>query len=201
MAARTTEPRNVERQMNGEGQRPPGTDPQPAHDAPEPGNARYPQNTPNGQQQQSAEGSGRRRFRRQRRGGRGRGRNRGQHQQNVQAPLDAQGRILDVENDALGEEGGPDQVAQPGEPQAANAGEAQGAQTGAEIPGGPSAPGAPADAQALQQGGQQQARPQQQGQPRQHQQQQRSQQRQEPAVPAEGVLDIDHRGNGRLRSA
>jgi len=198
----------VESQMNGEGQRPPaaGNDTQPASDAPEPGNARFPQHAQgsghNGQPQpQQGEGGGRRRFRRQRRGGRGRGRNKGQHHQNVQPPLDAQGRILDVENDALGEEGGPDQVPQPGEPQAANAGEAQGAQTGAEIPGGPSAPGAPADAQALQQGGQQQPRPQQQGQPRQHQQQQRSQQRQEPAVPAEGVLDIDHRGNGRLRSA
>src|SRR5207248_151131 len=111
MAARTTEPRNVERQMNGEGQRPPGTDPQPAHDAPEPGNARYPQNTPNGQQQQSAEGSGRRRFRRQRRGG-------------------------------------------------------------------------------------QRGRP-----PQNQQRQQRPQPRQEPPVAIEGVLDVDHRGNGRLRSA
>ena len=120
--------------MNGEGQRPPGTDPQPAHDAPEPGNARYPQNTPNGQQQQSAEGGGRRRFRRQRRGGRGRGRNRGQHQQNVQAPLDAQGRILDVENDMLPDDGGPDAVPQPGDPQAVAAqGDPQGSQSGADI--------------------------------------------------------------------
>src|SRR5436190_4508203 len=128
--------------MNGEGQRPPGTDNQPAHDAPEPGNARYPQNTPNGQQQQSGEGGGRRRFRRQRRGGRGRGRNRGQQQQqNMQAPLDAQGRILDVANESLPDEGGPDMVPQPGEPQALAAqGDPQGSQTGAEIAGGPSAP-------------------------------------------------------------
>src|SRR5438105_3086766 len=203
MAARTTEPRNVERQMNGEGQRPPGTDPQPAHDAPEPGNARYPQNTPNGQQQQSAEGSGRRRFRRQRRGGRGRGRNRGQHQQNVQAPLDAQGRILDVENDMLPDDGGPDAVPQPGDPQAVAAqGDPQGSQTGADIGGGPSAPPpgsisgeAQPPPQGQQQGGQQ-ARP-----PQNQQRQQRPQPRQEPPVAIEGVLDVDHRGNGRLRSA
>ena len=88
--------------MNGEGQRPPNNEPQAqAHDAPEPGNARYPQQAPNGQQQaqQSGEAGGRRRFRRQRRGGRGRGRNKGGHHQNVPAPLDAQGRILDVENE------------------------------------------------------------------------------------------------------
>src|SRR5437762_1152850 len=125
--------------MNGEGQRPPGTETQPAtHDAPEPGNARYPQHTPNGQQQQQqqqpGEGGGRRRFRRQRRGGRGRGRNRGQQQQqNMQAPLDAQGRILDVANESLPDEGGPDMVPQPGEPQALAAqGDPQGSQTGAE---------------------------------------------------------------------
>ncbi|HYZ89635.1 MAG TPA: transcription termination factor Rho [Myxococcales bacterium] len=195
--------------MNGEGQRPPGTETQPAHDTPEPGNARYPQNTtPNGQQQQSGEGGGRRRFRRQRRGGRGRGRNRGQHQQNVQAPLDAQGRILDVENDVLPDDGGPDAVPQPGEPQAIAAqGDPQGSQTGADIAGGPSAPPAgttalgevlPPQQPAVQPG--QQVR-QQQNQPRpQQQQQQRPQPRQEPPVPIEGVLDIDHRGNGRLRS-
>src|SRR3989442_7501358 len=141
--------------MNGEGQRPPaaGNDAQPTSETPEPGNARFPQPAQgggghNGQPQQGGEGSGgRRRFRRQRRGGRDRGRNRGQHHQTVQAPLDAQGRILDVENDGLAEEGGPDAVPQPGEPQAANAGEPQGSQTGAEIPGGPSAPGIPPEAQ------------------------------------------------------
>src|SRR5205807_4300460 len=37
--------------------------------------------------------------------------------------------------------------------------------------------------------------------PPQGQQQRHQQQRQEPAVPIEGVLDIDHRGNGRLRTA
>src|SRR5437763_12743 len=199
--------------MNGEGQRPPGTDPQAAHDAPEPGNARDPQHTPNGQQQQQQQpgegGGGRRRFRRQRRGGRGRGRNRGQHQQNVQAPLDAQGRILDVENEGLPDDGGPDAVPQPGEPQALAAqGDPQGSQTGADIAGGPSAPpqgtalsadGQPAP-QALQPGAVQVRPPQQQNQPR-PQQQQRPQPRQEPPVPIEGVLDLDHRGNGRLRSA
>ena len=197
--------------MNGEGQRPPDNEPQAqAHDAPEPGNARYPQHAPNGQQQpppqqqqqQGEGGAGRRRFRRQRRGGRGRGRNKGQHQQNVPAPLDAQGRILDVENELSPDDGGPDAVPQPGEPQAlAAAGEPQGSQTGADIAGGPSAPpqgGAEAQ-QGQPQGGPQQ-RPQQQGQHRQ-QQQQRPQPRQEPAVAIEGVLDVDHRGNGRLRSA
>src|SRR6266550_1242089 len=103
--------------MNGEGQRPPaGPEPvQAAADAPEPGNARYPQQGQNGgapaqqgqgqgQDPQGQGGGGRRRFRRQRRGGRGRrgkGGGGGQHgQQNVQAPLDAQGRIVDVENDS-----------------------------------------------------------------------------------------------------
>src|SRR5713226_6849108 len=196
--------------MNGEGQRPPDNEPQAqAHDAPEPGNARYPQHAPNGQQQppqqpqqqQGEGGAGRRRFRRQRRGGRGRGRNKGQHHQNVPAPLDAQGRILDVENELSPDDGGPDAVPQPGEPQAlAAAGEPQGSQTGADIAGGPSAPpqgGAEAQ-QGQPQGGPQQ-RPQQQGQHR--QQQQRPQPRQEPPVAIEGVLDVDHRGNGRLRSA
>ena len=196
--------------MNGEGQRPPGTETQPAtHDAPEPGNARYPQHTPNGQQQQQqqqpGEGGGRRRFRRQRRGGRGRGRNRGQQQQqNMQAPLDAQGRILDVANESLPDEGGPDMVPQPGEPQALAAqGDPQGSQTGAEIAGGPSAPppGTTALSEVLppqQQGAQPgMARPQQ----NQQRPQQRPQPRQEPPVAIEGVLDIDHRGNGRLRIA
>src|SRR5229473_536238 len=196
--------------MNGEGQRPPNNEPQAqAHDAPEPGNARYPQHAPNGQQQppqqpqqqQGEGGAGRRRFRRQRRGGRGRGRNKGQHHQNVPAPLDAQGRILDVENELSPDDGGPDAVPQPGEPQAlAAAGEPQGSQTGADIAGGPSAPPqGGAEAQGQPQGGPQQ-RPQQQAQHRQ-QQQQRPQPRQEPAVAIEGVLDVDHRGNGRLRSA
>src|SRR4051812_43956000 len=101
--------------MNGEGQRPPAP-PEPAQagaDAPEPGNARYPQQAQNGQsngqqhgqgqgQNQGQQGEGgRRRFRRQRRGGRGRrGKGGGQQGQNqVQPPLDAQGRIVDVEND------------------------------------------------------------------------------------------------------
>jgi transcription termination factor Rho len=46
-----------------------------------------------------------------------------------------------------------------------------------------------------------QGQPQQQQQqrPQQHQQQ-RPQPRPEPAVPCEGVLDVDHRGNGRLRN-
>jgi transcription termination factor Rho len=177
----------MESQMNGEGQRPPTTnEPQPAHDAPEPGNARYPQHSPNGQQQQQpAEGGGgRRRFRRQRRGGRGRGRNKGQHHQNVQPPLDAQGRILDVENE-LGETGA-DQAALPGEAQVTDA---QGSQ--AEAAGAASA--AP---QGLSEGQPSQAQ-----QPRPPRQQQRPQPRQEPPVAVEGVLDVDHRGNGRLRSA
>src|SRR3989442_15722601 len=135
--------------MNGEGQRPPaaGNDAQPTSETPEPGNARFPQHAQgggghNGQPQQGGEGSGgRRRFRRQRRGGRGRGRNKGQHHQNVPAPLDAQGRILDVENELTADDGAADAVPQPGDPQAlAAAGEPQGPQTGADIAGGPSAP-------------------------------------------------------------
>jgi transcription termination factor Rho len=193
--------------MNGEGQRPPNNEPQAqAHDAPEPGNARYPQHAPNGQQQQQQQqgegGGGRRRFRRQRRGGRGRGRNKGLHHQNVQPPLDAQGRILDVENELLPDDGGPDAVPPPGEPQAlAGAGEPQASQTGADIAGGPSAPPlAGGEAQPQAQGGLQ-PRPPQQGQHRQQQQQPRPQPRQEPPVAIEGVLDVDHRGNGRLRGA
>src|SRR6267143_154639 len=190
--------------MNGEGQRPPNNEPQAqAHDAPEPGNARYPQHAPNGQQPQQpqGEGGGRRRFRRQRRGGRGRGRNKGHHQ-NVAAPLDAQGRILDVENELAPDDGtGNEAVPQPGDPQAlAGAGEPQGSQTGADIAGGPSAPPASeAQAQQAQAQGAMQPRPQQ-GQHR-PQQQQRPQPRQEPPVAIEGVLDVDHRGSGRLRSA
>ncbi len=175
--------------MNGEGQRPPtSNEPQQAHDAPEPGNARYPQHSPNGQQQQPpSEGGGRRRFRRQRRGGRGRGRNKGQHHQNVPPPLDAQGRILDVENE-LAENGGPDQGAPAAE---AQAGDAQG-----EV--GAAASAAPQGLSEGQPGQSQQPRPQRQ---QQQQQQQRAQPRQEPPVAVEGVLDIDHRGSGRLRSA
>src|SRR5205823_11225011 len=128
--------------MNGDEQRPSGSsaEAQPQHDAPEPGNARLPQapqqQGQNGQPQ--GEGGGRRRFRRQRRGGRGRGRRNQHNQQQVQPPLDAQGRIVDVANDEA------DDVPEPGEPQAASAaGEPMGSQTGADIAGGPSAPGAP----------------------------------------------------------
>src|SRR5437868_13236874 len=107
--------------MNQEGQRPPsGPDDGGAREAPEPGNARAPQQAqapqgePNGNhvgyvpQQNNAQGQGgggRRRFRRQRRGGRGRGRGKGTGQNaNTPPPLDAQGRIVDVEND-LGDDG------------------------------------------------------------------------------------------------
>ena len=220
--------------MNGEGQRPPSP-PEPAQagsDAPEPGNARYPQPGQNGvsgfngqQQGQPGEGGGRRRFRRQRRGGRGRrGKGGGgQHGQNqVQPPLDAQGRIVDVENDDL-DEGGPDEgpetpadgnVAAPPQPapqQASDGNVAPPAPAGTPAPapvaeGQPpavSAEGAPQPAPQ-----QQQQQPQQQGQQQRHQHQQRhqqrqqqQQQRQEPVVPIEGVLDVDHRGNGRLRTA
>src|SRR5690349_9704916 len=111
----------MESRMNGEGQRPPApAAPQASgNDAPEPGNARYPQGgggngggnpgnsqfgQPQGQQQ---EGQGRRKFRRNRRGGRGRrGKGGGGHgQPQTPPPLDAQGRIVDVENDAVDEEG------------------------------------------------------------------------------------------------
>jgi transcription termination factor Rho len=181
--------------MNGEEQRPSGgsAEAHPQHDAPEPGNARVPQapqqQGQNGQPQ--GEGGGRRRFRRQRRGGRGRGRRNQNSAQQVQPPLDAQGRIVDVENDE-GED-----VAEPGEPQAASAaGEPMGSQTGADIAGGPSAPGAPPpSSEAAQPAPQQHPRQQQ----PQHRPQQQRQQRQEPTVPCEGVLDVDHRGNGRLR--
>src|SRR5437868_746879 len=188
--------------MNGDEQRPSGSsaEAQPQHDAPEPGNARLPQapqqQGQNGQPQ--GEGGGRRRFRRQRRGGRGRGR-RNQHggQQQVQPPLDAQGRIVDVENDSG------DDVPEPGEPQnASGAGEPMGSQTGADIAGGPSAPGSPPppSGEVAQAPAPQQQHPRPQQQPQQRPQQQR-QQRQEPTVPCEGVLDVDHRGDGRLRVA
>jgi transcription termination factor Rho len=186
--------------MNGDEQRPSGSnaEAQPQHDAPEPGNSRLPQaqQQPGANGQPQGEGGGRRRFRRQRRGGRGRGR-RNQHNQQVQPPLDAQGRIVDVENDD-----GTDEVPQPGDPQAAvAAGEPMGSQTGADVAGGPSAPGTPAAAPADGNVGPapqpQHVRPQQQPQ----RQQQQRQQRQEPTVPCEGILDVDHRGNGRLRVA
>src|SRR4051794_15138867 len=109
----------MERSMNGEGQRPPSDTPAQHSEAPEPGNARYPQgnaggggnhaaagggqnnNNNNNNNAQQPQGEGRRRFRRNRRGGRGRrGKGAGQGGQNQQpAPLDAQGRIVDVEND------------------------------------------------------------------------------------------------------
>src|SRR3981081_3325939 len=112
--------------MNGEGQRHPPTQDAAAHDAPEPGNARFPQpgngtslnGAPQGQAGQEGQGGGgRRRVRRQRRGGRGRGKNKqGGQQQNqpgYQAPLDAQGRIVDVENDQEGgDDDGPEETAQ-----------------------------------------------------------------------------------------
>ena len=189
--------------MNGEGQRPPAppdTAQPAAADAPEPGNARYPQQqgvngNGAGQYAQNQEGQGggggRRRFRRNRRGGRGR-RGKGHGQNQVPAPLDAQGRIVDVENDG-GQEGAAEEAA----------GDAASAQTqpvttdpqaGAET--------APQTAEGAPQ--QQQQPPQQNRPPQQHrqQQQQRPQQqpRHEPALPVEGVLDVDHRGNGRLRN-
>src|SRR3954454_24062422 len=192
--------------MNGEEQRPSGSaaEAQP-HDAPEPGNARVaqaqPQQGANGQQQGEGAG-GRRRFRRQRRGGRCRGR-RSQHGQQVQPPLDAQGRIVDVENDA----GAADEVPRPAPPRGPVAGgEPMGSQTGADIGGGPSAPpketpatgevaAPPAPSQ------QQQHHPRPQQQPQQRAPQQQRQQRQEPMTAVEGILDVDHRGNGRLRSS
>src|SRR5581483_10667687 len=189
--------------MNGEGQRPPAP-PEPAQvaaDAPEPGNARYPQPGMNGngqlgqsqgqgQGQEGQGGGGRRRFRRNRRGGRGR-RGKGGHGQNqVAAPLDAQGRIVDVENDP-GEDAGGEEAqadgnvaqAQPPPPQQSVEGQA---------PGNEAAPAGD--------GAQPQPQGQQQGQQGQQQGRQQQQPRHEPAQPVDGVLDVDHRGNGRLRS-
>ena len=216
--------------MNGEGQRPP-VSPEPtqasAGDAPEPGNARYPQQGQNGQnghngqpqqggQQGQAGEGGRRKFRRQRRGGRGRrgkGGAQGQPgQNNVQAPLDAQGRIVDVENDSRGDDG-PDEVAADGNvallpetkppvsdaqpPAPVTAQDAQPQQQPA-ADGQPQAPQPQAQPpQGQPQQNQRHPHPRhQQGQPRQQQQRQP-----EPTVPIEGVLDVDHRGNGRLRAA
>ena len=205
--------------MNGEGQRPPAP-PEPAQvaaDAPEPGNARYPQPGMNGngqfgqgqsqgqgqgQGQEGQGGGGRRRFRRNRRGGRGR-RGKGGHGQNqVAAPLDAQGRIVDVENDP-GEDAGGEEAQADGNVAQAQPPPQQPPMEG-QAPGNEAAPagdGAQPQPQGQQQGqqGQQQGRPQQQ-QRHQQQRQQQQQPRHEPAQPVDGVLDVDHRGNGRLRS-
>src|SRR2546427_8664161 len=118
--------------MNGEGQRPPAPPDtaQASTDAPEPGNARYPQPGVNGNGNaqlgpaQEAQGGGRRRFRRNRRGGRGRRGKGGPGQGPVAPPLDAQGRIVDVENDGSQETpvgGGPagGALSPPPEPQPA----------------------------------------------------------------------------------
>src|SRR3954467_10846924 len=98
--------------MNGEGQRPPAaneTAQASASDAPEPGNARYPQGgggnggnngqqhgQPQQQPQQEGQGAGgRRRFRRNRRGGRGGGgKGGGPRQKQAPAPPHAPGRTL-----------------------------------------------------------------------------------------------------------
>ena len=198
--------------MNGEGQRPPAP-PEPAAqsaaDAPEPGNARYPQpgtNGANGQYPQQGQegqgGGGRRRFRRNRRGGRGRrGKGGGHGQGQVPPPLDAQGRIVDVENDLS--EGAANEEVDSGPAQAQPQQQAP-AETQAAGEPAPQGDGQPAQMQQGQQQQMQQPRPQQQQQrPQQQQQQQRPQQqpRHEPAQPIDGVLDVDHRGNGRLRSA
>ena len=179
--------------MNGEGQRPPAPPDtaQASTDAPEPGNARYPQPGVNGNGNvqlgpaQEGQGGGRRRFRRNRRGGRGRRGKGGQGQGQVAPPLDAQGRIVDVENDgsqeAPVEEGlAEGALSQPAEPQPAGDAAAQ------------TAEGIPTP--------QQQNRQPQQQQHRHPQQRPQQQPRHEPAQPVEGVLDVDHRGNGRLRN-
>jgi transcription termination factor Rho len=200
--------------MNGEGQRPPAP-PEPAQassDAPEPGNSRFPQPGPNGgggsgngqyAQGQEGQGGSRRRFRRNRRGGRGR-RGKGGQGQNSPAPLDAQGRIVDVENDDAADEGGPEEAAQGNEGGAPAA--AQPVVDGNTLPASNGAESGEMPAVAA-------ASPQQQPAPQQHQnrqqhpqrhgQQQRPQQqpRHEPSQPVEGVLDVDHRGNGRLRTS
>ena len=259
--------------MNGEGQRPPNqADATAAHDAPEPGNAKLPPGANGAQQahggqgqgagQQGQEGGGgRRKFRRQRRGGRGRGRNKqGTAQQNQPgyvAPLDAQGRIVDVENDvadAADDDDGPETAQADGNllppslvAASPEAGQLAGAEGNTALPAAaapaPSAdgnaqvaqPGQPEPQQGQPQQGQpQQGQPQQSGQPQQggqprhgqprgrhqhqrhqnqqndpnqqnqnHQNQPRQQQQRQPEVmvACEGVLDIDHRGNGKLRFA
>src|SRR5262249_22804311 len=130
-------------------------------------------------------------------------------QSQVPAPLDAQGRIVDVEND--GDDEGPDEVApqpdgnvaQPA-PQAVSP---EGQPTTPPPEGGTQPPPAQAQVEGAPTGQQAQQGQGQLGQQRQHQrhqqqrQQQQQQRQQEPAVPIEGVLDVDHRGNGRLRSA
>ncbi|HXN55598.1 MAG TPA: transcription termination factor Rho [Myxococcales bacterium] len=265
--------------MSTEGQRPPAE--APAHDAPEPGNARYPQPNggaqPNGQQgtnqaANAGEGGGRRRFRRQRRGGRGRGRGKGgggqgqkSNEPGYSPPLDAQGRIYDVENDANGnalenadaadelEDGSPDGRATPGplgrpaddpavqRAMAVFAGGSHdqgnaGSQTGADIdgdaaggasssaapgnqgradrsagahadastpgdPGGPAAehPRAEGNAQGQPHGQKQHGQRHQRNQQHHNQQRQQPAPRQETLQAVEGVLDVDHRGNGKLR--
>src|SRR5438132_4442896 len=92
--------------MNGEGQRPPAPPDtaQASTDAPEPGNARYPQPGMNGNANanvqfgpgQEAQGGGRRRFRRNRRGGRGRrGKGRSEeHTSELQSHSDLVCRLL-----------------------------------------------------------------------------------------------------------
>jgi transcription termination factor Rho len=144
----------------------------------------------------------------------------------VPAPLDAQGRIVDVENDGLdegSEEAAPDGNVAPREtPPEGNVAQRESAPDGnvaapqeTKPPASdaqPAVEGQPGAAQPQAQSPQPgQAQPQ--GQPgqqpgqrhqRHHQQQQRhpqQQRQQEPSVPIEGVLDIDHRGNGRLRTA
>ena len=243
--------------MNGEGQRPPAAPEAQASasDAPEPGNARFPQQgmngngSANGQQhgggggQQGGQGAqgegGRRKFRRQRRGGRGRRGRGGQNQGGpaVAAPLDAQGRIVDVENDSA-DDGDTDGEAEAGTEAAPQGNQALPAaaapvQAGADPQppapeAAPPAPSAPVDGNvALPPPPQQQPPQQAGGQPQGHQQgggnqqqhgnqrhqhgnrhnQQRQggqpQQQRQPEVttPCEGVLDVDHRGNGRLRLA
>jgi transcription termination factor Rho len=186
--------------MNGEGQRPPAPPEaaQAAADAPEPGNARYPQPGMNGngqqqfgQGQEGQGGGGRRRFRRNRRGGRGRrgkGGGQGQHQP---APLDAQGRIVDVENDETAGDAGPEEM--PAEAQ-------QPVPEGPPPGGPPPGEGMPQNLDSPPQPQQQQNRPPHQRHGQQQQQQRQQQPRHEPAQPVEGILDVDHRGNGRLRS-
>src|SRR3954464_10902158 len=135
----------MESRMSEEGQRPPASAAPQASggDAPEPGNARYPQpggggggggnaENPGNSQAQQQEGQGRRKFRRNRRGGRGRRGKSGGHGQSSQnpPPLDAQGRIGGGENDAAGDEGR-DEAATPAEGvQPLQAQEAQPPQTG-----------------------------------------------------------------------
>src|SRR3954451_3511616 len=166
----------MESRMSEEGQRPPASAAPQASggDAPEPGNARYPQpggggsgggngGNPGNSQAQQQEGQGRRKFRRNRRGGRGRRGKSGGHGQQGQTPppLDAQGRIVDVENDSA-DDGGPDEAVTPAEGvQPVQAQDAQPPQTG------PAGEGAPAP-QNLD--GMPQPPPQQQGQGQRHQQ-------------------------------